>query len=163
MTARGYVPVIKKSILQCKARSPAQLSRDSRRDGVFGRAFPVWDSDGCVLVVIVSAIEVIIGVEIGFVVDDVANAAGNRPVVVPKVHDGWPCIGNQIDVICRRVSLIENVGEVRLQEETGQRIPVQGLTDYMPFNFTTLQLGKGFAVKVPLAVDGGMHEIVTRD
>ena len=49
MTARGYVPVIKKSILQRQARIPAQLSRDSRRDGVFGRAFPVWDSDGCVL------------------------------------------------------------------------------------------------------------------
>ena len=107
-----------------------------------------------------SAVEVIISVKIGFIVDDVADAAGYSPVIVPKIHHGWASTGHQVDVVRRCVCLIEHIREVRLQEETGHRIPIQCLANNVLFDFATLQLCKGFRIKEPLAVDRGMHEIV---
>ena len=43
---------------------------------MFGCAHSVWHSDGCVFKVVVGAVEVVVGVEVGFIVDDVADAAG---------------------------------------------------------------------------------------
>ena len=56
--------------------------------------------------------------------------------------------------------MIKHVGEVRLQKETGQRIPVQRLAYYVLFDLTSLQLRKRFFLKEPLAVNRCMHEIV---
>src|SRR6516162_2690737 len=93
MTARGFVSVVIKSILQSQARSLAQLARDGRRDGVFCRAHPVWHGHRGIIKVVICAVEVIIGVEIGFIVDDVANSAGYGPVIVSKVRDRRACEG----------------------------------------------------------------------
>ncbi len=58
----------------------------------------VWHGDGCVFKVVIGAVEVIVGVEVRFIVDDVANAAGYGPVIVPKIHD---CrTGQRIQIRC---------------------------------------------------------------
>src|SRR5215467_577691 len=163
MTARGLVSVVKKAILQRQARSLAQLARDGRRDGVFGGPHPVWHSDGCVFKVVVGAVKVIIGVEIGFIVDDVANAAGYGPIVVSKIYDGRAGVRNQINVIRRGVRLIKSVGKIHLHVKPGDRIPVKCLTNYMLLDYTGLLLGQRFTFDKPLAIDCRMHKIVSSD
>ncbi len=61
---------------------------------MFCSAHSVWYSDGCVVIVVVGTVKVIIGVEIGFIVDDVADAAIDGPVVVSKVYHRWACVRN---------------------------------------------------------------------
>ena len=90
------------------------MARDGRRDGVFGGARSVWHSDGCVFIIVIGAVEVVVGVEVRFIVDDVANAAGYGPVIVSKVHYRCASTGDQFDVVRRSVGLIKNVRDVRL-------------------------------------------------
>ena len=79
--------------------------------------------NGSILKVIICAIERVISEKFSFVIDDIAKPAGNRPVIVPKIHNSRAVIRNQFDVVRGRVRLIENVGKVCLQKKAGQRVP----------------------------------------
>ena len=84
---------------------------------------PVGHGNGRIFEVIVCAVKRVIGIKISFVIDYVADAAGHRPIIVSEIHDCRTCVGNQIDVVGRRVRLIEDVGNIRLQIKPSERVP----------------------------------------
>ena len=92
---------------------------------MFCCAHPVWHGDGRVFKIVIRAIEIVVRIEVGFIVDDVANAAGYGPIIIPEIHDCRTGQRIQIDVIGRRVGLVQHVREVRLHEKARQRIPIQ--------------------------------------
>jgi hypothetical protein len=95
---------------------------------------------------IIGAVEGKVAIKVSFVIDDVTDAAGHSPIIIPKIHDRCAFIGDQIDVICRRVRLIENVGKICLQIKTGERIPVKLFADHMLFNHASLLFVQQVAV-----------------
>src|SRR6201989_1481047 len=99
---------------------------------------------------------------VGLIIDDIAGATGNGPIIISEINHGRTYMWSDIDVARRRIRLIQDVGDIALHVKSGHRGPIYRFTHDMLGDDAGLLLAQNYSIweDSPLTVNCGANEIV---